>query len=233
MLVPVSGNASSAYANRRTRANIPSMMKDQDPKKFPPIYIFNTYNRQHVIHHGSWGQKLIPACTPGEDYSTPLILKAIEIQEYDLADGAGNMGFVAEDGIELARDIIGVNSPGKALGLFTTDLEWLGVFATTNQTPTDAELKAAKGKLSRWMRIVYDDGAKLAASGPKGLDQIQENHNVAAQFLGIKNPPWLTVLPAQEGVEKCPQCLEEVQIGAKFCKHCRQAIEREPKKAKA
>ena len=225
MLVPVAGNINPGELNRRRRAVISKQLLDQDPKRFPPIYIFNIFNREHQIKKGAWGTKLIPACAPGEAYSKPVVLKAIEIQEYDLADGAGNMSFITEDGMALAKDYIGSGSASPGLSLYSTNLEWYGVFASENEKPTSAELSEAKRKLTRMMQAIFADGKMLAMKGPNGLAQIGPNHNLAAQFLGI-DPPWGGPIQAKGEVALCPECQEEIKPGAKICKHCHSRLDK-------
>jgi len=223
MLVPVAGVPNPREMNRRNRAFIPTMLKDQDPAKFPPVYIFNTFNREHHMYCGSKGLKVIPACPAGQPYGQPLALRAIEVEEYDLADGAGNMSYWTDDGIEVARDVIGVNSQGAAFGLYTTNLEWWGVFATVNAEPTKEELAGAKAKLTRMMQLIYENGKKLAAQGPAGLSQIGENHALAAAFLGVP-APWGTV---QQAMDACPWCKNPVNQGAIKCPTCHEILDLE------
>lgn len=223
--VAASGEVNIGDANRFVRPNIPALLKNQDPKQFPPVYIFNTFQREHQIPFGGKGLKIIKACEPGEKYSEPLKLDAIEIEEFNLADGAGNMSFTAEAGLEVAHDLIGAK-PGVAaqIDLFTTNLEWWGVFVTTNEVPTPKELSDAKKKLTRMMQMIFDAGKKLATAGPAGLAQISENHNLAADFLGVQ-APWTTVPEAKEERVSCPECGEKIMPQAKLCIHCHSRLD--------
>lgn len=258
MLVPHTGELAPSIMNRRQRANIPALLRQADPERFPPVYVFNVFNREHQIHFGSKGLKTIPACPAGRSFGPPLVFKAIEIEEYDLADGQGNMSFTAEEGMTVARDVIGVNSTYAQLGLYTTNLEHWGVFVTDRLdkcrecdgsgkvgksdkacaecfgmggVPSSKELAAANAKLTKLMRVIFANGKALAAKGPMGLDQIQENHNLAAAFLG-EQTPWATA--PQVARTACPHCAEAILPAAKKCIHCGEWLdgrEKEEKKA--
>lgn len=218
--VAASGEVNIGDANRFLRPNIPALLKNQNPEQFPPVYVFNTFNREHQIPFGGKGLKVIKACEPGEKYSEPLKLDAIEIEEYNLADGGGNMSFTAESGMEVALDLIGATKGVAAqLDLFTTNLEWWGVFVSTNEVPTVKELAQARTKLTKMMQMIFDHGKKLAAAGPAGLAQVGPNHNLAAEFLGVV-PPWSTLPEVKEERIACPECGEKIMPQAKLCIHC-------------
>jgi hypothetical protein len=221
-LVPHVGSLEPGKMNKRQRANIPALLLQDDPTKFPPIYIFNIFNREHRVHLGGKGMKTIPACQPGQPFSEPLALKAIEIEEFDLADGVGNMSFTAEDGLDIANDIIGVRSTYAELGLYTTNMQWWGCFATLNNPPKKEEIEEAKKRLTRMMRVIYEDGKQKAASGPMGLAAISPNHNLAAEFLG-EAKPWTTA-PEVARIS-CPECAEKIMPTAKICIHCHSKLD--------
>ena len=221
-LVPHVGSLEPSKMNRRQRPTIPALLQQDDPAKFPPVYVFNTFNREHRVNMGGKGFKVVPACPPDKPFSEPLVLRSIEIEEYDLADGVGSMSFTAEDGLDVARDVIGVRSTYAALGLYSTNLEWWGVFATLNNPPKKDELEEAKRKLTRMMRVIFENGKVLAASGPLGLASISPNHNIAAEFLG-ESKPW-TTSPEVARIN-CPECAEKIMPSAKVCIHCKAKLD--------
>ena len=220
MLVPVKGIPNPSEANRRNRAIIPSVLRNQDPNRFPPVYIFNIYDRSHVIPFGGFGTRTILACPKDAEYSEALVLDAMVLQEYDLADGSGNMSFTAEDGMEVARDLIGVNSSSPGIGLYTTNLEWWGVFATRSEKPLRRELDAARAKLTKMMQFIFENGKALAQEGPLGLNKIGPNHYRAAEYLNL-SAPWATVASP---MERCPVCKESIQPEALKCRFCGHVI---------
>jgi hypothetical protein len=199
-------------------------LEQQDQRKFPHVYIFNTFQREHKIPLGGWGTFVIPACPKGQPYSKPLMIPGVAIQEYDLADGGGNMGVNFDDGMAVANDILGVNSFSSALDLYTTNLEWFGVFATHNEKPTEEELAQAKDKLTKMMNLVYADGNQIAGSPPelgaagRPLRTVGPQHYQAADFLGLQ-PNWGAAHQAQALVD-CPNCGESIKAKAKQCRFC-------------
>lgn len=224
MLVPVAPNTDPREANRRQRTPIPARLLNQDPKKFPPVYIFNIFPREHVIPLGGWGTKRVPACEAGKPYSEPLILKSIEMQDKDLADGAGNMGLEFCDGIDLANDLLGVRSMNDKPGLYTSNMTWWGLFATENEVPTQKELTTAREKLTKMMKLIFDNGKSLVQGNHP--EQISANHNIAAEFLNL-TPPWGAITSAQKA---CKSCAESIQGAAKKCRFCGADPDKDPAK---
>ena len=156
MLMPVRANATEML--RKRNRTMPAMKAALGTVKVPPVYIFNVWTR-------TWGEGkyTIPACPEGEDHSEPLVIDGLVLSEYDLGDGGANMGTAVDAGMAVAQDIIGVNSTSPALDLFTTNREWFGVFATTNEQPTKKEIAAARAKLVRMMELIYAKGSYFHA----------------------------------------------------------------------
>lgn len=221
---------------KRTRT-LPQMAAAFATAKVPPVYLFNVGPRSFQ-RPGPRGTVTIPACLPGEPHSEAVKIDGLVLSEYNLGDAGGAMGTTADpalDGVDdegrplfgVADDVIGKHSSSPELGLQTSNLEWFGVFATSNETPTAAELKAANGKLTRMMQLIYEDGAgKLRQNDPGHLDascRMQERalYNDAAKFL---NRPLLWG-SEEHALARCPECQEPIMSGATFCKHCSQAID--------
>ncbi len=232
MLVPVQGGVENLQKRNR---QIQMQEAGLRTVKLPSIYIFNVSRREFRNRIGAGKNYTIPACQPGEEYSEALEIPNLVLSEIDLADGGNNMGVIMNPGLNgvveiggeermvigIANDIIGTNSTSPALGLYTTSLEWWGVFATLNKTPTKAELDQARSKLQQRMELVYATGAELVQAG-KNVPMIDRPlYNEAAEILGRK-PFWGTL---EHTRAQCPECHEDIIGGATFCKHCQQAID--------
>jgi hypothetical protein len=203
--------------------------------ELPSIYIFNVSRTAFYNRVGAGKGYTIPACEPGEEYSEPLVIPTLILSEIDLADGGNNMGVVMNPGLNgtvdiggeerfvigIANDIIGTNSSSPALGLFTTNLEWFGVFATKNKKPTPKELDEARSKLRQRMELVYAQGAELVQAGTAVKPGDRAVYNEAAEILGRKQ--FWGSLDHTRGT--CPECHEDIIDGATYCKHCQQPID--------
>jgi hypothetical protein len=218
MLVPVSGNYDAREVNRRQIPPVPKSLREQDPRKFPRVFIFNVGPRRHEFPPSNRGVRYLEACPKGEDYSKPLIMRNIEMEPYDLADGAGNMAWNQEDGLEKAKAIIHEGRGG--LSLDAEDLTWWGVFVTENEEPTKKELADARKKLHSMLRLIYDSGSALKSRGHvfPVTSRDPELYNEAAELLG--QAPLFGVSDHTMG--KCLFCKESIIEGALLCKHCGQ-----------
>jgi hypothetical protein len=213
MLVPVTGNYDPNTVNRRQIPPMPKALREQDPKRFPPVFIFNVGPRRHEFPPSEKGSRFLEACPAGAKHSEPLTLRNIEMEIYDLADGGGNMARLEEEGSEKALALI---HSGVALSLDTPNLEWLGVFVTENETPTAKEIADAKKKLHAYMRLVHDKGSEAVQQGTK-VDPIDRAiYNEACVILGL--PPLFGTLDRM--MAKCVFCMESIVEGAVLCKHC-------------
>jgi len=218
MLVPVSGNYDASEVNRRQVPPVPKSLAKQDPERFPPVYIFNVGPRRHEFPPSNRGVRYLEACPKGQPYSKPLVFRNIEMEPYDLADGAGNMAWHQEDGIDKARAIIHEGRGG--LSLDAEDLTWWGVFVTENERPTQKELADARRKLNSMLRLIYDAGAALKSRGHvfPVTSRDPELYNEAAELLG--QAPLFGV--SDHTMAKCLFCKESIIEGALLCKHCGQ-----------
>lgn len=213
MLVPVTGRFDPSQANRRHVQPIPKALLEQDPKRFPPVYIFNVGPRRHEFPPTERGARFLEACPKGRAHSKPLMLRNIEMEVYDLADGGGNMGRLEEEGMDKALAMI---HSGAGLSLDTANLEWFGVFVTENETPTAAEIKKANEKLGAMMRLIYDQGSNKVSQNVSVPDGDRTLYNEAASFLGLKQ----LFGSSEHMAEECVFCHESMRAGAVLCKHC-------------
>lgn len=213
MLVPVSGKFDANEVNRRRVPKIPKILREQDPKRFPPTFIFNVGPLQHEFPPNNNGPRILEACPKGQAYGVPLIFRCIEIQPYDLADGGGNMANHEEESFEAAKMMI---HEGGKLAIDTADLTWFGVFVTQNEEPTKKELAEATRKWNAMARLRYDRGAELKSQGANVQPGDRDIYNQAAEVCGM--PPLFGV--ADHKLDKCLFCKEPIVDGAILCKHC-------------
>ena len=221
MLVPVTGNINPAEMNRRQVPPLPKQLAEQDPKKFPPVYIFNVGPRRHEFPPSERGARYLEACPKDRPYSEPLVMRNIEMEIYDLADGGGNMGRLQEDGLEKALALVHGGPSGAGLSIDTPNLEWFGVFVSENQKPTKEEIERARGKLNQMLRLVYDRGSEALQQGVR-VDPIDRAiYNEASQALGMK--PLFGV--SDHTFDRCVFCKETIQEGAIKCKSCGERLD--------
>lgn len=228
MLVPVRGTI--ADMRKRTRT-MPQMRAALSLVQIPPVYIFNVGQREWRNRVGAGKGYTILACKPGQKYSEPIVIDSLMLSEYDLADGANNMGTLSNPGqtgvvdgqryIGVANDIIGTDSTSAALDLFTSNLEWFGVFATVNETPTAEELATANQKLREMMKLIYAKGAELVEQNQPVPMLDRKNYNESAEFLGVK-PLWGN---HDHAMDRCVFCKEPIVGGAIKCKHCNSRLD--------
>lgn len=218
MVVPVENLSNPGEFNRRRVPPIPKSLKNQDPKRFPPLYMFNVGPRRWEFPPNDRGSRFLEACPKGKPYSDALVIPNIVMEIYDLADGGGNMGRLEEDGIDVALGLIHGGPSGPKLSLDTANLEWFGVFVTENEVPTKLEIDNAKKKLHQMMRLVYDTGSSLVSQNAdmSKRDGDKVLFNEAAEFLGLR-PLWGT---DDHIAERCVFCQENIRAGAVLCRHC-------------
>lgn len=218
VLVPVSGDYSAAEANRRKLPPTPKALLNQDPKRFPPIYIHNVGPRSHELAPGDSGPRFLKACEKGKEFAEPVVLRNIEMTIYDLADGGGNMGRLDEEGMDVAYGIIHGGPNGPRLSLDTANLEWFGVFVSENEIPTKREIETAQKKWKTMAKLIYDRGTEMVAQNAVVPENDRQIYNEAAQALGAKS-----LFGTEDHIAaQCVFCQENIKAGAILCKHCGQ-----------
>lgn len=223
MLVPMQGGVANLQKRNRT---LPSQQAALATVDIPKVYIFNVSPRPWK-GIGAGTSFIVPACPKGRRYSDPLEIDALFLSERDLADGGNNLDAIMDAGQNVARDVIGMSSGSPALSLHTTSGEWQGLFWSMNEEPDEEELVEAESKLRQYMQLVYTQGATIIEQKmPENQDPVlrmteRKNYNLAAAYLGFK--PLFG--EGEMRLSTCPECQEQVQEGAKFCKHCHQAID--------
>lgn len=217
VLIPVAGDDPAAL-NRFNVPRVPKVLQEQDPKRFPPVYVFNVGPHRHEFPPTERGARYLEPCPKGREYSEPLMLRNVEMEFYNLADGGGNMGLLQEEGIDKARAMIHV---GASLSIDTPNLEWRGVFISQNETPTPKEIKDAKAKLGQYMRLVYDRGSEMLQQGTEVKPGDRALYNESALLCGMR--PLFGV--SEHTFDRCVFCKETIQEGAIKCKSCGERLD--------
>jgi len=96
-----------------------------------------------------------------------------------------------------------------------------GCFIAAGKTPTEAELKAARAELAKFMAEQVLDADRAWAAGPQRAEAIirPEIHHVCAEWMNLKDRAWLRGTDPQAQAE-CPACGENVKTAAMTCKSC-------------
>lgn len=222
----------NAMGNMRKRTRqLPVMKAALATAKVPPVYVFNVGNRAWKDCVGGQKSFTIPACPKGKAHSEPLVIDGLFLSEYDLADGAMNVGVATDPGMSamvedrhfvgVANDIVGTDSTSAGFGMFTTNKEWFGVFVSPNAKPTDEELSQAHAKLRQMQQLIYAKGAEMVQQNEKVPMLDRKNYNEAAEYLGVAS-----LWGNQDSIlAHCPECQEPIKAEATYCKHCHQAID--------
>lgn len=228
MLVPVQGGVANLQKRIRSIHREQAMLATVP---IPKLYIFNVSQKEFRNRAAAGTNWTIPACKPGQKYSKALEIPMLSLCEFDPATGANQMGTLQVFGETreldgevqpgLANDIIGTNSTSPALSLYTTNLEWFGVFSSPSPLPTEEELALANQKLREYMDLVYATGAELVQAGKKVAMIDRPRYNEAALILGRK-PLWGSL---EHTRGNCPECKNDIIEGATYCQHCHQAID--------
>ena len=224
-----------ASMNQITRKNVPEFMA----KRFPPVYVFNIGPKSHRRQGYAGGEYNIAACEQGQPYSKPTILNGFIADEYNLGDGRGGMSWNAEEGADVAKDVVGIGSTSPELSAMTTNLEWWGVFIASGQNPTAEEQKdpaytkgekptkwelaQAKSKLDKLMARILSEGDRIAPfQNDPNSEKLTQIHFDAAAYL--KQPRnWANPVQA---MSDCPGCGNPVKQNIAKCGSCGAILDR-------
>jgi hypothetical protein len=205
----------------------------------PKIYIFNV-GPEAWKGVGGGKEWTIPACKEGQRYSEPVAVPLFVLSERNNADVGGTMSTVNDPalsgtlkvgGKEMHRmgvvdDIIGTHSSSAELSMWTTCGKWKGVFWSESEEPTEEEVEQARGNLREYMLLIYSEGKQRIEQKmdehPNATVRIQERRkfNQAAKILGYAP----LYGEGELRLARCPECKEQINEGANYCKHCQQDI---------
>ncbi len=92
-----------------------------------------------------------------------------------------------------------------------------GIMVIEGSTPTDAELEQVRNRQATYARTLINS-AKIYYSQDKVKD-ISGLHRAMAEFMGVKNVPWLVEMEQVE-MKACRACGERIRAEALKCKEC-------------
>jgi hypothetical protein len=184
------------------------------------VYIFNVAPREHRVVVGKmW---TIPACPDGESVSAALVVPGTVFTSRQKSVHGLHVDYewISEDGIDVARDIIGT-APFKDR---SENLTRMGVFLSMSPVPLEEEVDAAT---SEWLdrcneKLNEGDAAYAINAGRVDLgngrsaSNIGKDHIEAARILGVDRP-WST---KNAKLELCDECGTGNLATAAFCKQC-------------
>jgi hypothetical protein len=192
--------------NPRKRIDMPDGL-DLAPKYF--IYIFNLRQRAHELNHGTQGRIYIPACEPGQPYSTPLAIPSVNL--FTHVNTMTNVREINAKDIIKGEDLVkSIINPGD--GGVNTDLTKWGVFVSFSKVPKPEEVAAAKLLLEATYNQELRDAELLAATGK--LKEISNTQREAAIYFN-KQYSWNQVVHMHEN---CPGCGEATTAETKVHK---------------
>ncbi len=187
----------------------------------PSTYIFNLYPREFPFY-ASYGTRIVPACPEDEDYSEPLVIP------YMVSDFVQKQG---DDGGLLEKAIPGVAVVAEILNMLGDTINpisaW-GVFASKTETPTKAEIKAARERLITTLQNVVAQGNSYYNGAPEDRKNLCEKHLMAARYLNL-SPVW--AMP-EAVMDRCESCNVPVVAGVAFCSNGCIVDEAKARKAK-
>jgi hypothetical protein len=189
---------------------------------FPKIYIFSIDPELHIVAKGAYGDFIIPACADGQEVSEPLELPGRYPSHMHMGTEVSPVHY--EDGMLLARDIVGIDSQDKGLGRHTSNLEWHGVFISNRPDPGKTQIAAARAKRRQYLETVVLDADKKHMQGQAAL--IDGKERAAAQELRLKKI-WAERPTA---MDNCPACGSSVMPGVAVCAHCNAVLDEDKAK---
>jgi ribosomal protein S27AE len=216
-------SSDSRNARRLTRSKMmehnpePEQISDANIRRKPEffVYIYNVSQiEQRIARPWAHPNLVIPACEPDEPYGQPAVLPDI-VQDRIDRPGSWDIGVRGVDGRFLAQDAIHPDLPGTDwktykpvpagnAGSLGTDLYALGVWWSTNNPPTEEEVKTARDRLAATYRQQIQVANRLQMAGKS--DEITPLMHRAADFFDL-DLAWHTELTARQ---VCPGCGEKV-----------------------
>ncbi len=213
----------------KTEGNVFDVKENQDRhfqsidfgmvEQFPKIYIFSIDPEHHLVSKGGYGDFLIPAKPEGERVSPPLVIPGRYPSHMHMGTEVFPVHY--EDGLVLARDIVGIDSQDKGLGRNTSNLEWHGVFISMSDKPKPQEIAAAEAKRKQFLERIVSDADRKHMSGKS--PEIDAKERQAAHELHLKKI-WSEHPTA---MDNCPACGSSVVPGVAVCPQCRAILNEE------
>lgn len=160
----------------------------------------------------------IPACAPGEVFSSTWIEDAVDYKVVYLGLGKDDKDVtpIPVMALDIAKDL-----------LTNGDLEREGVWICPSSHPTEAEIEKAKDTRAVWLvKCVNDGNALYAKYGDRGIDQIPDFMKRAAKELGESCPWVLTGTTRKYQCEGCGTYVDNLRDGTPpaYCPNCKSVL---------
>ena len=193
-------------------------MLNREPDFF--VYLFNIAKQEYKVSRlPIIKEMIIPARKEGEKYArvtkipSPMKLPKGNVDSNDI-------DIVVLDGRRMAMDIINpdnlsldqdaVITQSFAIG---NNLGKLGVFWSTNEEPTQAELDAATKRLEAHYRFILTEARSVETSNPQALSaMLTPAHHAAADYFSEQ----LNWHKKEIRLESCERCGQPTKIGVPF-----------------
>lgn len=216
-----SAEALASLPGRHQQWSVPALSRlTKQAAEANRIYIFNVGKKSWNVPEGVLGMFFIPACPEGERCSPPL-MHGVDaglpgtIFHTTVVD-TGIMANNETDGMDLARDIIGIG-PFKDK---SSDLTRYGVFIGAVPIPTEDEMVPAEekrdleyGRLVQEADQFFEVNGGMETQNGHTVSNIQKHHVDAVKALGLDRP-WAR---RNRKMETCGDCGQPVLPGAARC----------------
>lgn len=159
------------------------------PDYFVYLYSISTkqFERRLPPHIPCLILKACPADQPFIEVAK--LAEPFEQADRDVDTGEVRMRF--HNAKKIAQDIVCPDAPDMDGAVSSesmssgTDLRAQGIFWSLNNPPTEAEVKAARGRLEKYYRSLLERATALEYTNPKELaERINEDYHLAADYFG-------------------------------------------------
>lgn len=179
-------------------------------------YLFNIYDIEHTRACSTWGTYFIPACPEGKKYvRAAQVIPGTYQENYAKFTDKEEYPARAIPGEDIVKAVLALDNPMENITRF-------GVFASTNEKPTAAELEAANKKLETYLIALVQEADQWHTSvDPLERQSIGQHHWKAARHLNVTRP-WMH---AAEAMSACPFCSTPVKSGIPKCPNCAEILD--------
>lgn len=168
------------------------------------VYVFSVFPQEKLVAKGTLGVYRIPGCPSGADISPPLRIPKIVMSSYFDA-ASQSMKTDIMKGEVLAQDIV---RPFTVADWSVGNvLEDYGVFWTRNETPTETEITAARGRLEKTFRLHLQEATRLETTDQ--LEFITPTMRLAATYFK-EDRAWNRIY---KKMDACFACGGDVRAG--------------------
>jgi hypothetical protein len=201
-------------------------------------YIYNIAPKEHPVER-TWfnlrfdpeskapigKQVVIPACKAGERYSEPVTFPDVipelvrSPNNYEVTTKGTRSDFLIgdllnPDDASMTWDKYRAPNASNSINTGTSLYDW-GVWYSRNSPPTEREIKVATDHFVAKCQMLIREANKFAQS-PKWIDYIDDNHRMAARYVGEEFSWCGTFAPKVD----CEFCGAKINAKSVLCKEC-------------